>query len=101
MKVWKHVKPFFSNKLSKNSKITLKEGDESISDSAKCAEVMNNIFSDAVSKLDIDRNLHTNDTFGFTEPVTIAIEKYKNHPSIPKLNDKGFIHMNFSFLPIS
>ena len=77
------------------------ESDEFISDSAKCAEVMNNIFSDAVSKLDVDRNLHTNDAFGFTTPVTIAIEKYKNHPSILKLNDNGFIHANFSFLPIS
>ena len=77
------------------------EGDEFISDSAKCAEVMNNFFSDAFSKFDIDRNLHTNDAFGFTEPATIAIEKYKNHPSILKLNDNGFIHAKFSFLPIS
>ena len=77
------------------------EGDEFISDSVKCAEVMNNFFSDVVSKLDIDRNLHTNDAFGFTEPVTIVIEKYKNHPSILKLNDNGFIHANISFLSIS
>ena len=100
MKFWKHVKPFFSDKLSTNSKKTLMEGDEFIFDSAKCAEVMNIVFSDAVSKLDIDRNLHTNDAFGFTEPVTIAIEKYKNHHSILKLHDNGFIHANFSFRPI-
>ena len=74
MKFWKHPKPFFSDKLSTNSKVTLMVGDKFISDSSKCAEVMNNCFSDAVSKLDIDRNLHTNDAFGFTQPVTIVIE---------------------------
>ena len=77
------------------------EDDEVISDSAKCAEVMNNFFSDAVSMLDIDRNLHTNSASGLNESVTIAIEKYKNHPSILKLNENGFTHANFSFQPIS
>ena len=101
MKFWKHVKPFFSDKSPKSSTITIMEDDEVISDSAKCAEVMNNFFSDAVSKLDIDSYLHTNSASGLNESVTIAIEKYKNHPSILKLNENGFTHANFSFQPIS
>ena len=101
MKFWKHVKPFFSDKSPKSSTITIMEDDEVITDSAKCAEVMNNFFSDDVSKLDIDRNLHTNSASGLNESVTIAIEKYKNHPSILKLNENGFTHANFSFQPIS
>ena len=48
------VKPFFSDKnISKNS-IMLKENNKIIAGSTKCAEIMNNFFSDAVGNLDID-----------------------------------------------
>ena len=48
------VKPFFSDKTPPTSKIIL-VGEEIISDSSKCAELMNNFFSDAAINLDIDR----------------------------------------------
>ena len=51
---WTQVKPFFSDKnISKNS-IMLKENNEIIADSTKCAEIVNNLFSDVVVGLDID-----------------------------------------------
>ena len=46
---------------------------------------MNNFFSDVAINLEVDRNIHTEAT-NASDPVTIAIEKYNNHPSIIKLN---------------
>ena len=39
-----------------NRNLTLLEGDKLISDSLKCAEIMNNIFSNAIDERGIDRN---------------------------------------------
>ena len=96
------VKPFFSDKTSPNSKIIFVEGEEIISDSSKCAELMNNVSSDAAINLDIDRELHTEIVpDGINDPVTKAIEKYKCHPSIIKIEEQGFMLITFNFLPIS
>ena len=46
-KVWKDVKLLFFNKDSINNRITLVEDNVILSDSAKCVEIWNNIFSDA------------------------------------------------------
>ena len=87
-KFWMQVKPFFSDKTPPNSKIML-EGEEIISDSSKCAELVNNFFSDAAINLDIDRELHTEIVpDGINDPVTKAIVKYKCHPSIIKIEEQ-------------
>ena len=57
-KFWKHINPFFTDKSQSNTKITLIENNEIISDSKECAEIMNNFFSDAAINLDIARDLH-------------------------------------------
>ena len=101
-KLWMRVKPFFSDKTPRNSKIILVEGEEIISDSSKCAELMINFFRDAAINLDIDRELHTEIVpDGINDPVTKAIEKYKCHPSIIKIEEQGFMLITFNFLPIS
>ena len=95
------VKPFFSNKTPPNSKIIL-VGEEIISDSSKCAELMTNFFSDAAINLDIDRELNTEIVpDGINDPGTKASEKYKCHPSIIKIEEQGFMLITFNFLPIS
>ena len=99
-KFWKHVKPFFSDKTPPNSKITLIEANEIISDSTECAEILNNFFSDAAINLGVDRELFTNASYA-SDPITMAIEKYNNHPSIMKLNQEGFPSSYFSFEYIS
>ena len=43
-KFWRQVKPFFSDKTPTNSSITLVENNNIISDSDKCAEVMNDFL---------------------------------------------------------
>ena len=100
-KFWMQVKPFFSDKTPPNSKIML-VGEEIISDSSKCAELMNNFFSDAAINLDIDRELNTEIVpDGINDPGTKASGKYKCHPSIIKIEEQGFMVITFNFLPIS
>ena len=98
---WRQVKPFFSDKTSTTSSITLVESNNIISDSDKCAEVMNNFFSDVAIKLDIDRDLYTKKGIYTGDPVKKSIEKYKNHPSILKLNAEDFKLAIFEFTHIS
>ena len=67
---------------------------------SECAEIFNNYFSSAAIDLEVDRELFT-EASAACDPVTIAIEKYKNHPSITRLKQKGFPNSNFSFNYIS
>ena len=97
-KFWKQIKPFFSDKSQSFNNITLVENNKIISDPEKCAEIMNNFFSDSVMELDIDRELHTNVT-NATDPVTRSVEKYKNHPSIIKSNSEDFSSFEFHPFP--
>ena len=99
-KFWKTVKPFFRDKNPANTKITLIEANEIISDSLECAEIMNNFSSDAALNLDVDRDLYTEVSNAF-DPITIAIDKYTDHPSIVKLNEENFPRSNFNFQYIS
>ena len=82
-----------------NKRITLVEDNEIISDFSKCAEIMNNFFTDSVINLEINRVLHT-DVFNSADLITSAIQKYKNHPSILKLDERLSI-VTFDFKPIS
>ena len=95
-KFWKQVKPFFSDKTPKNTNIMLLEVDKIITEPA-CAEIFNNYFSDAVSKLDIDQSLHVISVTNSDHPVDRAIEIYKNHPSILKINQLRYPCDNFFF----
>ena len=72
------------------------ENNEIVSDK-KCAEVMNNFFSDVVKELDIARSLHTEPMSDTCDPTIKDIMKYKNHPSILRLNDKMEADSSFNF----
>ena len=105
---WKQVKPFFSEKTPMNRDITLIEDDKIISESSKCAEIMNNFFTNAVNELGIDRNIHVNHAINLNVSVVKAVLMYENHPSILKINEfgylhneLGYLHNNFSFHHIS
>ena len=82
-KFWKTVKPFLSNKSIQTSQITLVDEDNIISEDSEVAEVLNNFFDNAVKDLKINENQYIlSNTNGIDNPVDIAVEKYKNHPSI-------------------
>ena len=55
---------------------------------------MNNFFTDSVLNLDINFELHTHD------PIISAIQKYKKHSSILKLDERMPI-VTFNFKPVS
>ena len=96
-KFWKQVKPFFSDKTPINNNITLIEGNEIVTDPSACAEILNNFFVNSIKTLDIDRGLHTVNTEIIVDPVEKAIEVFKSHPSIIRINQEGFAPNNFSF----
>ena len=100
---WKTVKPFFSNKGSDPGNIKLVEGDESLQDDSEVVEELNNIFKEAVSTLDVNRNSYiTNpDSVNISDPIEKAISKYKFYPSILLINDKIVNQDKIFFKPIS
>ena len=84
---WKTISPLFSNKsYSTNSRITLLENGDILSEEAKVADTFNEFFSNVVKELKIEKddNLLT-DVIEETDPVLKAIKKYKNHPSILRI----------------
>ena len=56
--------------------------DNIISEDSEVAEMLNNFFDNAVKDLKINENQYIlSNTNGIDNPVDIAVEKYKNHPS--------------------
>ena len=101
-KFWKMVKPLFSDKHVAAQNINLVDNGEIIDEDFKVAEKFSNFFSTVVKDLciNIDKDILT-DTDHILDPVLSAIEKYKEHPSILKIN-KGYGNtMPFSFRYIS
>ena len=70
-------------------------------ESSKCAEIMNNFFTNAVNELGIDRNIHVNHAININVSIEKAVQMYENHPSILKIDELGYLHSNFSFHHIS
>ena len=77
------MKPFLSDKNKATEKITLVSDDKIFSDDLEIAEKFNEFFRNTATNL----NLSSNEdlllsTTHLSDPVQIAIEKNKNHPSI-------------------
>ena len=92
------MKPFLSDKNKATEKITLVSDDKIFSDDLEIAEKFNEFFKNAVNNL----NLSSNEdlllsTKHLSDPVQIAIEKYKNHPSILTIQNNVTIDQSFSF----
>ena len=66
------------------------------------SEVLNIFFSNAVKVLSIEpNNAIINDIITESDPVLIAIERYKCHPSILKINEKFCKKGDFVFSEIN
>ena len=80
-KFWKTLKPFLSDKAKcGSSKINIVENDEILSTDKEISEAFNNYFSDAVKSLRLQCDSeHLSDVFDETDPIKIAIKKFKNH----------------------
>ena len=89
------MKPFFSDKQNTCKRITLIEKDKIISNGGEVAEIMNEFFSTAVSKLDIT-GYHTISTNMGENKIQNVINIFRDHPSI--LNIKQRIQVNNKFI---
>ena len=85
---WTTIKPFLSHKVSKSSKITLVEGDEIISAARDIARKFDEFYKNAVSSLNIQCDSEfVNECDGLEDPVEVAIQKFKSHPSIMSVEE--------------
>ena len=100
-KIWKHVKPFVSNKTPFNNNITLLEKDHIVTDSTACAEILNIYFCNSVENLEIDRELYVNNAAKLDDPIDSIIDKFKDPSSILNINQKAFTLNTFSFRSVS
>ena len=90
--VWKTVKPLFSEQGPSADYLTLLENNTMVDNGCMIAEIFNDFFINAVKNLDIeyyehfsfDKNFLTNESEE-TDPISKAIRKYENHPSILKI----------------
>ena len=77
------MKPLLSDKATQSTQITLVDENNIISEDAEVAEMLNNCFHKAVKDLEIKENQYLlSSTSGIDDPVDIAVEKSKCHPSI-------------------
>ena len=103
-KFWQNVTPLFSNKVKAKTTIKLIENGETIDNEIKIAKIFNEYFVNTVKNLGI---LIEKESATFTEnnlsEVEIALNKYKNHPSINAITKrmKNLSKITFSFNFIS
>ena len=76
---WKKVKPFFSDKGSNSSKITLVEENSIISDEEEIANIMNNYFINVTKTLNFKKQL------GFGRS---GVNEFENRVSIEMVHEK-------------
>ena len=97
-KFWNTIKPLFSDKHSIKKKITIVDGDKIITNDSEIAETMNMFFANTVKNMDIIG--FTNTAFSYNpnlSDIDNIIEKFKDHPSILKINDNICINELFHF----
>jgi hypothetical protein len=101
---WRYMKPVLSEKSKCSSRITLVNGPDIITEDAVLAETFSTFFKKAIENLQIKGNssiINKVNLYVCTDPVDIAIEKYKDHPSILKIKQKIKTTQELNFLEIS
>ena len=76
---WKSVKPFFDDKGSNSSKITLEEENKIISDEEQSANIMNNYFINITKTLNLKKQLGHGRS---------GVNEFENHISIKMIHEK-------------
>ena len=76
---WKSVKPFFSDKGSNSSKITLVEENNIVSDEEEIANIMNNYFINVIKALYLKKQLGVGRS---------GVNEFQNHISIRMIHEK-------------
>ena len=99
---WKTFKVFLSDKDKSSEKLILVEDNNIITDDDELAKIFNYYFSNLATSLDI-KSWPNPETLDLNEdPVSYAIRKYANHPSINKIRSQPTsISNTFEFHPFS
>ena len=110
---WKKVRPLFTDKIQTKSKITLiekkvlkengkvNEVEEIITNDKAIAEIFNEFYVNIVPNLKISMENNFDTEFVKTEnSVLIAVNKYKNHPSVIMIKEKIKPFEKLSFFPV-
>ena len=101
-KFWKTVKPLISDKCNVSNKINLVENDNIVSDDYEIAETFKTFFENAVKNLNVLGDSDSlSPTFHLDNPVDIAVEKFKNHPSITLIKRNVNVSSNFFFKEVN
>ena len=83
-KLWKIIKPFFSNKGLNSNKLMLKENNRLITEEKELATVMNTFFVNITESLDIKKDDNSSLNLINSKNINDILEKHKNHPSVHK-----------------
>ena len=100
-KIWKTVKPLFSDKAKSSEKITLVHEDKIITTDDENAKILNSFFSNVVKHLkipefkDIDFSAEC-----IPHPALKAIMKFRKHPSVSAITN-AFNPQSFNFSKVS
>jgi hypothetical protein len=101
-KFWKTINPFLSDKTQKSDKITLIENDEIVSNEAEVSQILNSFFSNIVTNLALPQYIcHDPGIKTINDPITRAVTKYLNHPSIIAIKEVCKEGYSFSFSTIA
>ena len=101
-KFWRTVKPLFSDKIQTSTVITLPENDELVSDNKVVANIFNNYFvriTDSLNIPTVSENLTP--TNEISDPLDIALTKYKFHPSVQCIKERVQVKQRFEFKHVS
>ena len=101
-KFWNTIKPFFSDKTGKQNKNTLIEStneelpEKIISDEKEVSEIFNEYFVNISNELGLHQNLDIlRDTNHVINPHDKAVEMFKTHPNIVKIQNNNMTNLLF------
>ena len=95
---WKTIKPNFTDKVLKDEKIVLVEGDKVITPETDLAKMFKDHFENIVESFHIERPCKVDFD---REPVVDAIKNFSQHTSILKINENTNFSACFSFRTVS
>ena len=101
-KFWRTVKPLFSDEIQTSAAIILLENNELVNDNRVVANIFNDYFVSITDILDIPTvSENLTPTNEISDPLDIALTKYKFHPSVKLIKDRVQVEHRFEFEHVS
>ena len=99
---WVKVKPYLTDKVYSENKITLIEGDTLVTSEQKVDNVFSKYYKNIIPSLNLKiPEALLSETQGIVDPISKAILKYKFHPSIKLINQNNHILNLFSLKEVN